>query len=292
MRRYGPKCVNPRAHPPPAREPRHGHHLSVAPVVLSLPGCDGRPGARPCRCGAWCGAGRRRDPRRHDARFGGRAADPRPERFVRRDERRHAGRRLVHVHPLRLGTVVRHDLLELLRHHTRAVDVGRPVPDHERRLPHLLQLAGGRAARRRDDLPARAGWLGGWVGDQGTTMITATFIPQPPTAPQDLQVVAGDTTAVVTWNPPLDPAGDLLSYTLLCTPDGGTEAACGQNLAPAPGESPATSFTFTGLTNGATYSVPVIAENIVGYSAPSGSATVTPQAPSVTTVWTEPTPLA
>jgi len=133
--------------------------------------------------------------------------------------------------------------------------------------------------------------LGGWVGDQGTTMITATFIPQPPTALQDLQVVAGDTTAVVTWNPPLDPAGDLLSYTLLCTPDGGTEAACGQNLAPAPGESPATSFTFTGLTNGATYSVPVIAENIVGYSAPSGSATVTPQAPSVTTVWTEPTPL-
>ena len=133
--------------------------------------------------------------------------------------------------------------------------------------------------------------LGGFAGGQGTTVITATFIPQVPTVPQTLQVVAGDTTAVVSWNPPLDPSGDLLSYTLLCTPDGGTEVACGQNLAPAPGEAPATSFTFTGLTNGATYSVRVIAENIVGYSAPSGSATVTPQAPSVTTVWTDPTPL-
>jgi hypothetical protein len=144
------------------------------------------------------------------------------------------------------------------------------------------QLAGGTTYRL---------GLGGWVGDQGTTVITASFTPQPPTAPQDLQAVAGDTTAVVTWNPPLDPSGDLLSYTLLCTPDGGTEVVCGQSFAPVPGEGPATSFTLIGLTNGTAYSVRLIAENVVGYSAPSGSAAVTPQAPSVTTVWTEPTAL-
>lgn len=98
----------------------------------------------------------------------------------------------------------------------------------------------------------------GWFST-GTATLRLNFTPSPPTAPQGLQVLAGDTTAVVSWNPPLDPSGDLLSYTLLCTPDGDTEVACGQSLAWAPGESPATTFTVTGLTNGSGYSVRVTA---------------------------------
>src|SRR5665647_2870884 len=60
MLRYVPKCVNGRAHPPPAREPRHGHHLSVAPNEPFRPGIGSAtaepgvvpPGISPAACAA------------------------------------------------------------------------------------------------------------------------------------------------------------------------------------------------------------------------------------------------
>ena len=131
--------------------------------------------------------------------------------------------------------------------------------------------------------------LGGFAGGQGTTVITATFIPQVPTVPQTLQVVAGDESAQASWAAPADPSG-LFQYALICTVGGGAEFACGSTVAPAPGEAPATTYSFTGLTNGMTYTVRVVAENALGFSPSTLPVSATPQAPSVTTVWTDPTP--
>ena len=129
----------------------------------------------------------------------------------------------------------------------------------------------------------------GWFST-GTGTLTLGFTPSLPTVPQTLQVVAGDESAQASWAAPADPSG-LLQYALICTVGGGAEFACGSTVAPAPGEAPATTYSFTGLTNGMTYTVRVVAENALGFSPSTLPVSATPQAPSVTTVWTDPTPL-
>ena len=127
--------------------------------------------------------------------------------------------------------------------------------------------------------------MGGYhSGARGT--VTLTFSNRVPSSPQDVQATAGDESAVITWAPPADLAGGVVGYTVLCTPEGGAEVTCGQTS----GTPPVTSVTVPDLTNGVVYGVRVTAQNFIGASEPSGSATFTPKAPSVTTVWTDPTP--
>lgn len=90
--------------------------------------------------------------------------------------------------------------------------------------------------------------------------------------------------AQVSWT---EPDVFATSFTVWCTPDGGTEVECGETVAPA-GQAPATETTITGLTNGVTYGIRVTAHNSVGTSSPSATVLVTPQVPSTVTVEADP----
>lgn len=121
--------------------------------------------------------------------------------------------------------------------------------------------------------------MGGYnSGSRGTA--TVTFASHPPSAPGDVLAVAGDGTAAVTWSTPADVAGGVTSYTVLCTPAGGTEVPCGVNY----GTPPSRSRTVTGLTNGTAYSIRVTASNAIGTSEPSTPTSVTPRASSTVVI--------
>jgi len=92
----------------------------------------------------------------------------------------------------------------------------------------------------------------------------------PTTAPTNATAVGGDTTATISWEA-VDGAS---SYTATAEPGGATCTVA----------APATTCQLTGLTNGTTYAVTVVASNANGASVPSGPVDVlpatTPDAPT------------
>lgn len=134
------------------------------------------------------------------------------------------------------------------------------------------------------------------------TTTTTTAPPPPlakvPAAPTDLTAAPGNTTAELTWTAPADGGSAITGYRVYRGTSPGSGALVG-----SPGAT-ATTFSDSGLTNGATYFYRVTAVNEVGEGPYSNEASVTPQsAPSapldlraspakgkgVALSWTEPT---
>jgi parallel beta-helix repeat protein len=93
---------------------------------------------------------------------------------------------------------------------------------------------------------------------------------RPPSAPQNLTVVAGNTTAILTWEPPADDGGTpITNYTIYYhTKTGGSpEKIVVGNI---------TTYTFSGLTNGQTYYFAVSAINKAGEGEKSNEVRATP----------------
>ena len=128
----------------------------------------------------------------------------------------------------------------------------------------------------------RIGMGGFSSGARGTA--TLTFSSRAPSAPGNVNAVAGDGQAAVTWDAPADVAGGIIGYTVLCTPSGGAEVPCGS----VTGTPPARSRTVTGLTNGTSYDIRVTAQNSIGSSDPSTATSVTPRGVSTVSVSFDP----
>jgi parallel beta-helix repeat protein len=93
---------------------------------------------------------------------------------------------------------------------------------------------------------------------------------RPPSAPQNLTVVAGNTTAILTWEPPADDGGTpITNYTIYYhTKTGGSpEKIVVGNI---------TTYTFSGLTNGQTYYFAVSAINKASEGEKSNEVRATP----------------
>src|SRR5207249_3454467 len=77
-----------------------------------------------------------------------------------------------------------------------------------------------------------------------------------PGAPTDVEAVAGDSKATVTWTAPTVTGGSpILSYTVTASPGGATATTPNGTT---------TTATVTGLTNGTAYTFTVTATNLVG----------------------------
>lgn len=100
-------------------------------------------------------------------------------------------------------------------------------------------------------------------------------VPGPPTTASDVVATAGNGQATVSWLPPSNDGGSLVtSYTVTSYPSGFTTTVSGGD----------TSATVTGLTNGTAYSFTVTATNEAGSGSPSiDSNSVTPSSPESTT---------
>ena len=113
------------------------------------------------------------------------------------------------------------------------------------------------------------------TGESGESAPSNVVVPDPgaPGTPLDPSAAAGDTTATVSFDPPID-GGPVDTYTVYATdltnPANGGQTATGST-------SP---ITITGLTNGDQYTFTVTATNAAGESTPSTAAdAVTPQVP-------------
>jgi hypothetical protein len=85
--------------------------------------------------------------------------------------------------------------------------------------------------------------------------------PRVPGAPTDVTASSGDGSAIISWTPPADPGSSpIIGYTATAAPGG---ARCNADA----GE---TECTLSGLTNGTTYTVTVVATNATG----SGGASI------------------
>ena len=95
-----------------------------------------------------------------------------------------------------------------------------------------------------------------------------------PTAPTGVAAVGGSSSVALSWSTPASNGGSpITGYNLYRGTTAGAESAT-----PVATNVKATSFTDTGLTNGATYYYKVAAVNAVGTSPSSGEASATPQA--------------
>lgn len=89
----------------------------------------------------------------------------------------------------------------------------------------------------------------------------------PPDPPTGVTAVAGKLQATVSWTPPVNTGGQILSYTVIASPAAGLVAVA----------APATSVDVTGLQSNIAYTFTVTATNAAGTSLPSApSAAVTP----------------
>ena len=105
----------------------------------------------------------------------------------------------------------------------------------------------------------------GQLGDNSTTPSDVPVLAGPQ-APTSVTAVPGDAKAIVSWTAPVSlDGGSLTGYTATAAPGG---AACTA--------ASATTCTITGLTNGTTYSIIVVARTTAGDSGASAPATVTP----------------
>lgn len=102
-----------------------------------------------------------------------------------------------------------------------------------------------------------------WLSPGQTTVATPCL--GWPDAPGGLQVSPGDHRLDVDWTAPAGNGGTVASYTAAVSPGGATCTVA----------APTTSCSFTGLTNGTTYTVSVVATSDVGGS-PAATATGTP----------------
>jgi alpha-tubulin suppressor-like RCC1 family protein len=106
----------------------------------------------------------------------------------------------------------------------------------------------------------------GGLGDDGAVTQSDVPVLTGPQAPTITTVIPADMSASVSWTAPgnLD-GGSLTGYTATASPTGETCTTTG-----------AITCTITGLTNGTTYSVNVVAHTTVGDSGNSAAAAVTP----------------
>jgi hypothetical protein len=90
-----------------------------------------------------------------------------------------------------------------------------------------------------------------------------------PAAPTNIVAAPGNTTAALTWTAPSANGSPITGYSVTATPGGATQTATN------------TALTFTGLTNGTSYTFKVRATNAVGMGAESAASNaVTPMAPA------------
>ena len=101
-----------------------------------------------------------------------------------------------------------------------------------------------------------------------TTPTTALEPLGVPDAPSNVKATAGAHTVTVTWSAALGGGTPVLSYGATIT-TGNTSNFCQVTTSPL-------SCTFSGLTDGATYSISIVANNAQGASTPSTTVTVIP----------------
>jgi hypothetical protein len=89
-----------------------------------------------------------------------------------------------------------------------------------------------------------------------------------PGAPTNVTATAGIASATVSWTPPFNGGSAITGYTVIAAPGGATKSVAAS----------LTTTTFTGLTNGTTYTFTVVAKNVAGSGVPSApSNAVTPR---------------
>jgi beta-glucanase (GH16 family) len=115
-----------------------------------------------------------------------------------------------------------------------------------------------------------------------TTVANAVPASSVPGAPQNVQATRGNTSVTIRWAAPANDGGSALTQYQIV----GTNGLVEVSATPAP---TASSYTFTTLTNGSSYSFIAFAVNAVGISAPSDTVNMTPsttapKAPAVPTV--------
>jgi hypothetical protein len=107
------------------------------------------------------------------------------------------------------------------------------------------------------------------AGTYAYTGTTSTSVgPDSPAAPESLSAVGGDQTVTVSFTPGSDGGSPIINYKYSL--DNGTSFT---EFDPALTAGP---FVFTGLTNGTTYSIKLVAVNSLGDGAPSNTITATP----------------